>query len=148
MKVVLIKDTPNVGSRYEVKEVSPGYAQNFLFPRGFAKTATPALLAHVEEEKKKIEVEKKVQEDLLLKNLEHIAETHITLEEKVNEKGHLFAGLHREAIAKALKTQARLDIHPDFIVLEHPIKEAGEHEIEVTAHGKTAKFKLTISPVK
>lgn len=148
MKVVLIKDTPNVGGRYEVKEVASGFAQNFLFPRGFAKLATPKVLTRVAEELKKIEAERKIQEDLLLKNLGHIGEMRIEIPVKVNEKGHLFAGVHKEAISQALKEQAHLDIHPDFIILEHPIKEAGEHEIEVKASGKSAKFKLTITPLK
>ncbi|MCK5059688.1 MAG: 50S ribosomal protein L9 [Candidatus Pacebacteria bacterium] len=147
MKVVLIKDTPKVGKKYDVKEVAAGYAENFLFPKDLAKPATPAFLARIKVERKQIEAEQKVHEDLLLKNIKDIAEIHITLEEKANEKGHLFAGVHKEEISKAIKEQTHLDILPDFIDLEHPIKEVGEHIITVKAHDKEQAFKLTINPI-
>ncbi len=147
MRVVLIKDTPKVGKKYDVVEVAAGFAENFLFPKDLAKTATPALLARIEVERKQIEAERKVHEDLLLKNIKDIAEIHITLEEKANEKGHLFAGVHKKEISKAIKEQTHLDILPDFINLEHPIKEVGEYMITVKAHDKKGLFKLTINPI-
>lgn len=145
MKVVLVKDAPKVGKKYDIVNVSPGYAQNYLLRNGFAKLATDAVIAEVEAKKKTMEADIKIQEDLLAKNLGDIAKVTVEIKGKVNEKGHLFAGIHKETISEEIKKQTRLDISPRFIKLEHPVKEIGEHLIEVEAHGKTAKIKLIVS---
>lgn len=145
MKVILLKDVSKLGHKYDVKEVKSGYALNLLIPRGDAMPATPDALKRVSVEKAKIEGERKVQEELLAKNLQALEGVTVKLAGKVNDKGHLFAGLHREAISAELKKQAHLDIPPSFIELEHPIKEAGDHMIEVKVGGKSARFKLDIS---
>lgn len=145
MKVVLVKDAPKVGKKYDIVEVSAGYAQNYLFPNRLARLATDALVAEVEGKKKQMEADIKIQEDLLAKNLGDIAKVTVEIKGKVNEKGHLFAGIHKEMISEEIKKQTRLDISPQFIKLEHPVKEIGEHMIEVEAHGKTTKLKLIIS---
>ncbi|MEK7514644.1 MAG: 50S ribosomal protein L9 [Patescibacteria group bacterium] len=147
MKVILIKDTPNVGNKNDVKEVSPGHAQNFLFPGGYATLATPVLIAQAEVRKHREEEGHKIKEDLLLKNLASLAEVRLELTGKANGKGHLFAGIHKETLVEELKKQTHLDIYPDFINLKHPLKEVGEHDVEVTAHGKTAKFKVIVNAI-
>jgi LSU ribosomal protein L9P len=48
MKVVLMQDVPKLGTKFQVVEVSDGYARNYLIPRGLAQPATPALLKEVE----------------------------------------------------------------------------------------------------
>jgi large subunit ribosomal protein L9 len=144
MKVILTKDTPNVGNKNEVKEVSSGYAQNFLFPRGFAVLATPSLITQAGARKQQEEQGRKIKEDLLLKNLASLSDVRLEITGKANAKGHLFAGIHKETIVEELKKQTHLDLYPDFINLKHPLKEVGEHEVEVTAHGKTGKFKVVV----
>ena len=144
MKVILIKDVSGVGRKYDVKEVKSGYALNFLIPQGDAIAATPAALKRVEADKAKAAGERKVREDLLAKNLDGLDGIVITVAGKANEKGHLFAGLHREALAAELEKQAKLQIDPEFILAEHPIKEVGEHDVKVKAGDKTVSFKLVI----
>jgi ribosomal protein L9 len=63
---------------------------------------------------------------------------------KANDKGHLFAGIHKDEIINALKEQDRLDITAEYIDLEKPIKEVGEHKITVNVQGKTAEFTLVV----
>ncbi len=81
-----------------------------------------------------------------MKNLQSIQDITITIEEKVNEQGHLFAAIHKEKIAEELKKQAHIDVLPEFIELTKPIKEAGEREVTVKVQDKTAIFKLIVSP--
>ncbi|MDP2705543.1 MAG: 50S ribosomal protein L9 [Patescibacteria group bacterium] len=145
MKVVLVKDAPKVGKKYDIVNVSAGYAQNYLFPNHFARLATEGFVAEVEAKKKTMEADIKIQEDLLAKNMGDIAKVTVEIKGKVNEKGHLFAGIHKETIAEEVKKQTRLDISPRFIKLEHPVKEVGEHMIEVEANGKTTKLKLIVT---
>jgi len=72
MKVIFLKDIPRVGKRYDVKEINDGYAMNFLLPRKLAEIATPKAIIELEKRKKEIIVEREIQEDLLLRNLEEI----------------------------------------------------------------------------
>ena len=144
MKVILLKDVAKLGKKYDIKEVSSGHALNLLIPQGAAVTATPEALKRIESQKAKAMGEKKVMEDLIAKNLADLNGMTLTVVGKVNDKGHLFAGLHREEIAAELLKQTQLQIDPASIQLDHPLKEAGTHTIEVKAGGKSAKFKLVI----
>lgn len=144
MKIILLKDVPKLGHRLDIKDVSSGYATNLLIPKGLAVSATKEMIRKTEIEKAMIEGEKMVQQDLLVKNIQDLEGITITMKSKANEKGHLFAGLHKEAIAEELAKQTKLTIDPTFIQLEHPIKEVGEHTIEVKGIKKIVKFKLVI----
>ena len=144
MKIILLKDIPKLGHRYDTKTVSDGHALNMLIPKGLAITATPDAIERIKLLKAKTEGERKIQEDLMVKNITNLENVTITISGKANDKGHLFAGLHREAIVAELNRQAKIQIDPSFIMLEHPIKEVGEHMIEVKSEGKSAKFKLII----
>lgn len=144
MKVILLKDVQKVGKKFDVKDVSDGYALNFLIPQGKAKTATPDGLSKVESLKAYAEGERKVQEDLLAKNLHEIDGKSIQIKEKANDKGHLFGSLHKERIAEILSETIHSSIEPSFVVLNKPIKEVGEHEVVIEAQGKKAIVKVEI----
>lgn len=144
MKVILLKDISKIGHKYDIKNVSDGYAANFLFPKGLAKQATPQALQEVEAIREKVEAERKLAEDLLLKNLEDANNIRIETEQKVNEKGHLFAAIHEEEISGLIKEQSGLDIPASYIDIENPIKEAGEHKIGVKIQGKRAELTLVV----
>ena len=144
MKIVLLKDIPNVGRRGEVKTVSDGYALNFLIPRKFAELGTSAALARAERQRSGEAGEAKIQTDLLQKNLMALEGTTIEMTEKANDKGHLFAAIHTDAIAAELKRQKGIALLPKFLVLQKQIKEIGEYAIAVTAHNVTASFTLVV----
>ncbi|MEN9913016.1 MAG: ribosomal protein large subunit ribosomal protein [Candidatus Parcubacteria bacterium] len=144
MKIILLKDILKLGRKYEVKTVSDGYAINMLIPQKQAVSATPDALKRLETERAKVEGERKIQEDLLVKNIEGLKNITLKIVGKANEKGHLFAGLHKEAIAAEIEKQTRLQIDPSFIELAHPLKEVGEHTIDIKAAGKAAKLKIVI----
>ncbi len=144
MKVILLKDVAKLGKKFDVKEVKSGHALNLLIPRGEAMPATSSAMNTMKAQKAKIDQERAVREDLIAKNIKDLDGLTLNVSGKANEKGHLFAGLHREAIAAELQKKTELQIDPSFIQIEHPIKEVGEHMIEVKAGGKSAKFKLVI----
>jgi large subunit ribosomal protein L9 len=148
MKIILLKDVAKLGRQYEVKEVSSGHAINLLIPQGLALSATPDVVKRLEIKKKQADSERKIHEDLLVMNLKDLDGKTLTILGKANEKGHLFAGLHREAIAAELQKQTELQVDPSFIQLEHPLKELGEHVVEVKGGGKSVKFKVLIEAVK
>jgi large subunit ribosomal protein L9 len=145
MKVILLKDVKKVGQKYEVKDVSAGYALNFLIPNKFAEAATSSSLSRLDSSKAKADAEKKIQEDLLVKNIKSLEGVGIELKEPANDKGSLFKGIHKEEIAAAIKKQTQLDITPEYITLDKPIKEVGEHTLEVKVQDKIATFKVTVA---
>ncbi len=147
MKVILHQDVPKLGKKYEVKTVADGHALNLLIPKGLAEVATEKALKRLEALKAVVSAERKVQEDLLAKNIKSVEGVVVTLEEKANERGHLFAGVHKEQIIPELKKQAGIDVLPEFLLLEKPIKEAGEYKLEVKVQEKTAVFTLKVAGV-
>jgi large subunit ribosomal protein L9 len=157
MKIILLKDVPKLGKKFDVKDVSSGHALNLLIPQGLAVSATPEQMKRVLVDKERLDAERKIHEDLLIKNIKDLEGTTLTICSKANDKGHLFAGIHREELVAELKKQTELQIDPSFIQLEHPIKEVGEYSIEVMSPvpidtqsgkgGKSAKFKVVITAV-
>lgn len=144
MKIILLKDVAKVGRKYETKTVSDGYALNLLIPKGLAVIATPDTIKKLDIERSRDEGEKRMHHELLLKNLDDLNGVTIKMTEKANEKGHLFAGVHKAEIVPEILKQTRLQINPEYIVLDKPIKETGTYEIEVKVTERTVKFTLEI----
>ena len=120
---------------------------NFLIPKKLAEPATPKALAMLEIRKNEILIEREVQEDLLAKNLEEIKGKVVHIASKADEKGHLFSGIHPKEIVEAMKSEHRIDIAPEFITLEKPIKEVGEFVITLSVGGKKSSFKLEVKKI-
>ncbi|MEI6843036.1 MAG: 50S ribosomal protein L9 [bacterium] len=144
MKIILLKDVPKLGKRFDVKDVAEGHALNLLIPRGLAVVATAPAIAKINAEKEKARAEEKIQEELLAKNIEMIKSIKVTLKGKANEKGHLFAGITKEMLADEVTKSARVNLDVDFIKLDKPLKEVGEHKIKVEALGKKAEFTVVV----
>lgn len=144
MKVILLKDIPNVGRKYDVKTFADGYARNFIIKNKLGEMATPKLLSSVLREKARIADERKIHEDLLIKNLEELEGVTLTLPGKANEHGHLFAGIHKEELVSAIREKTRFEINPDYIELNKPIKEVGEHKVVVKIQNKEISFKVVV----
>ena len=147
MKIIFLQDVPKVGKRHDVKEINDGYAMNFLLPRKLAIPATPSAVAELEKRKKNIEIEREVQEDLLLKNLEEIKGKVVIIKGKANPKGSLFKAIHKKEIVEEMHQQHHAEISEEFIILEKPIKEVGEFEIPIEIKGKKSSFKLVIEKI-
>lgn len=78
MKIILLKDVKGVGKRFEEKEVSDGYANNFLIIKNMAVPASPASLNMIkqikeQDEKKRVEEEKEINEKLSKREEKHKA---------------------------------------------------------------------------
>ncbi len=147
MRVIFLQEVERVGKRHDIKEISDGYAMNFLLPRKLAELATPKAVSELEKRKKNIEIEREVQGSLLLKNLEEIKDKTITIKGNANEIGHLFSAIHKKEIIKAMKDQQHADIGEEFIILSKPIKEIGEFEIPISIKGKKSSFKIVVERI-
>jgi len=144
MKIILLKDVRHVGKKYETKSVADGFAMNSLIPGKMAVVATPSALKQLETMKAQDEAGRKGREEAMAKNLAAVEGVTITKKGKANEQGHLFASIHKEDIVDELRKQSGLEIESDHILLDKPIKEAGEHKIPVEVAGKKAEFILIV----
>ena len=142
--MILNEDVPKLGHKYDVKNVSSGYARNFLLPRKMAQLASDKAVKTVEALKKQHAQELEVHRDILEKNINSLDGIRISVEEKANEKGHLFSIIHPEEIGRILKEKNHIDIPAKLIETERPIKAIGEHKIRV----KDKEFTLEVLALK
>ncbi|MEK7459449.1 MAG: 50S ribosomal protein L9, partial [Patescibacteria group bacterium] len=105
MKVIFLKDIPRIGKKYDIKDVNDGYALNFLLPKKLVERATKESVLKLEQHKKEIVIEKEIEENLLIRNLEEIKDKIITIKCKANEKGSLFSSIHKKEILEAMKKE-------------------------------------------
>ena len=147
MRVIFLQDVPRVGKRHDIKEINDGYVMNFLIPRKLAEVATPKAIVDLEKRKKNIGIEREVREDLLMKNLEEIKGKVLVIKAKADEKGHLFSGIHKKEIVEEMKRQNHADLEEEFLALQKPIKEIGEHEIPIVIKDKKSSFKLIVEKI-
>ncbi|MBI2097326.1 MAG: 50S ribosomal protein L9 [Candidatus Vogelbacteria bacterium] len=144
MKIVLLDDVAKVGKRFEIKNVASGYARNFLIPKGSAALANPAILKRVELMKHKYEVELNKRRAEASQVINQLADSIIVIEAKANEQGHLFEGLDRAAIAAAVKRETKLDLNPEWLQLERPLKAIGDYDLAIAQGDSQSRIKVRV----
>lgn len=144
MKVLLLQNVSKLGQKGEVKNVNDGYAHNFLLPNNLAKFVSEGEAKKLSKISNKIKAKESEQITKTKAILKNISGSKITLKEKTNNVGHLFARVHRDEILKAIINQLGIEIEKDWIKLSDPIKEVGEFDINIEAYGKKIKLKLFI----
>lgn len=144
MKVILIKDVKGIGRAHEEVEAKDGHALNYLIPKKLAIPATPTATREAELRRKQSLERAELDGALLTQNIAALAETHIVIKVKANEKGHLYDAIGESDISRAVKEQTRIDLPEDAIKLEKPIKELGTFDIPVATAGTFGKFSIKI----
>ena len=144
MELLLKKTIDKVGELGEVVDVSPGYARNYLIPKGYAEPLSPGALRSVEHLKKKMAEEqatKTRQEQEMLKDIQ--SRESFTIMSEADENGQLYGSVTEAMIADVLKDEG-FDIDKKHIVIEEPIKNCDIFSISVKVGEKTAQFKLWV----
>ena len=130
MDVILLKDLEGFGSEGDTINVKPGFARNYLVPRGLALRASKRNMAVVEE-KKHI---KKAQENRIEKAnkilSEKLTKTTITIEVQVGEEERIFGSVTSQDIQGSLEANG-ISIDRSTILMEEPIKSLGVYNIPV-----------------
>ena len=130
MDVILLKDLDGFGSEGDIINVKPGFARNYLVPRGLALRASKRNMAVVEE-KKHI---KKAQENRIEKAnkilSEKLTKTTLTIEVQVGEEERIFGSVTSKDIQGSLETNG-ISIDRSTILMEEPIKSLGVYNIPV-----------------
>lgn len=144
MKVILKQNVKNLGKKDEIKNVSDGYARNFLFPRELAEPATPGALKALRERKRHAEEVATQDLEATEKLVADIDGYELTLEEKA-EAGTLYAALTAKKIAQALKKEG-YSVTEKNVALKEPIKQPGEHEVTLEFdHGLEAQIRVIVN---
>lgn len=145
MKVILLKDIQGLGKAWEIKNVSDGYARNFLFPKKLAQSATPDLIK--KSENLKITAAKKAEADLL--EIEKIVAgldgAQVKISAKANEEGKLFGSITEEMIFAALTKENFIFGKSAKLAIANPIRETGEHTAIINfPHNLEAEIKVLV----
>ncbi len=145
MKVIFLKDVKKVGQRGQVKDVSDGYALNFLIPQKLAEHATSEKVASYEVQKKLntvSETHRNLDDSLQAKKLDGQS---LVIAVRTNEKGHLYKQLSPNEIVQAIQKQYGITIEKNTIDVNHSIKEIGESKIIVRCGKSSANIRLVIN---
>ncbi len=131
MKVIFIKDLKGQGKVGDEKNISDGYAKNFLIPRGYAIEATASNLNDLKG-KKESEVYKKEQDIKHAQELKaKLAELTVDIKTKSGDNGKLFGSITSKDISDELKKQHNISVDKKKIVLPDGIKEIGKFTVDV-----------------
>jgi large subunit ribosomal protein L9 len=146
MRVIFTQEVAGVGKRDEVREVSDGYALNFLLPRGLAINATPqAEAAVVQRQARRVQSESRAAEQAQ-GYLSQLQGRVVVVKAKASPSGTLYAALTHEQVTDAVQAASKIPLLPNQIVAEH-LKTIGDHKVAVKLHKSvTANLTLRIQP--
>ncbi|CAM3056375.1 50S ribosomal protein L9 [Sporolactobacillus spathodeae] len=147
MKVIFVKDVKGKGKQGDIKEVSEGYAHNYLFPHHLAVEANKGSMSQLEAQKKrqKKEAAEELAEAKALK--EKIEQLTIELQAKSGEGGRLFGSITSKQIAQELKKRG-IDVDKRKIDLAEPIRTLGFTDVALKLHPQvTATVKVHVQEV-
>jgi len=145
MKVILKQDLEKLGRTGDIKDVKPGFARNFLFPKGLAVPATEKNIEILKLEKEKIKKAKDIEIKKIKELAEKISKLSLNINVKVGETGKMFGTVTKEDIVDSIKKTIDIDIDKQDILLEEPIKEIGVYNVEIKI--KSKKFPEDVSEV-
>jgi large subunit ribosomal protein L9 len=144
MQVILRDDMDNLGKSGEVVNVKPGYARNYLLPRGLAIKATAGDVKRVEHEKRVIAARAAKQAKEAQAEADKLSQVSVSIARAVGEEEKLYGSVTSRDIAEALAGQG-VKVDSKKIHLDEPIKTLGMTEVGVKlGRGVTAKVKVWV----
>lgn len=145
MKIILKQDVEDLGKEGEVKEVSDGFARNYLIPEGMAKRATENKLEEVKQQKKQEEEKRQKELEELQDKVSELDGQEIEVEVKVGEEGQLYSSVSAGKIQNALKEEG-FEVKKKQIELEDAIEELGEFTVDLDfKHNLEAQIRVIVS---
>src|SRR5436853_1400019 len=136
MKVILLQDVEGLGKAGDLKEVSNGYARNYLLPRQIAAGATPSLVANrkqrIAAEQRKLEK----QAELSRQQAERLGQVTLTFKARVGSQGRLYGSITSQDIAAGLREAEGIIIDRRMIDMPEPIRTTGTFKVPVKIASK------------
>jgi len=145
MQVILLENVAKVGKKFDIVDVAPGFARNFLLARGLAEPVTKSNAKRVVELQSKRAVEEKRQTEALEKVISGMKDVKVEFVRKANEEGSLYAGITRGDVAEAVAVLLGAPIAAEHVMLEHSIKEVGEQEVGIEVADKKGMVTVVVT---
>ena len=130
IELLLLENVDNLGIVGDVVKVKPGYARNYLLPRGLATVPTPGAIEALKERRRQVEEElarQRAQQETLMSKLEG---HEITLQRAANDQGVLFGSVNQHEIAEALRADG-FDVEDRFVRIGEQIKRLDSYQVPV-----------------
>ncbi|GIO85507.1 50S ribosomal protein L9 [Paenibacillus faecis] len=145
MKVIFLQDVKGQGKKGEIKNVSEGYAQNFLIPRGLVRPATEGNVKTLEQQTAAEVKRKEKEKEEAIELGKKLEEVTVTLKAKAGEGGRLFGAITSKQVAEALeKTGIKIDKRK--IEMHEPIRTLGVTQVPVKLHPEVkSTFKVQVT---
>ena len=131
MKVIFTADVKGQGKKGEVKNVSDGYAKNFLLPKGVAIEATASNLNDIKGKNDSIKFKKDTEEEQARVLSEKLKTLSVKITAKCGENGKLFGSITSKDLSDELKKQHNISIDKRKFVLHDGIKSIGEFNVDI-----------------
>ncbi len=145
MKVVFIEDVSHKEKRGDIKEVSDGYARNYLLPRGLALPATPGAIKSAEKIAQEREKKRAREHGEYVELAGQIEGKELHFKAKSSARGTLHGSITAADIAQELSKLANVEVDRKKIALKGPLHKVGEHEVDVIfSRDAMAKIKVII----
>ena len=145
MKIVLRADVENLGHKGDLVEVAPGYARNYLVPKGLAMAATEGVTRQAESMRRSRQVRDLREKEGAEAVARQLAAKRIEVKARAGEGGRLFGSITSTDIAEAVEAQTGVHLDRRKLHVE-PIKTLGTHEVPIRLHAEV-DVPLTIEVV-
>ncbi len=133
MKVIFLKDVKGQGKKGEVKEVSEGYARNYLIPRGLVSPANESNLKQLEQLHKAESRRKEKEKEEAVNLAEKLKDLTLSFKVKAGEGGRLFGSITSKQIAEEMEKKG-YKIDKRKILLDDPIRSLGVTKVNIRLH--------------
>jgi large subunit ribosomal protein L9 len=135
MEIILRQSVENLGKPGDIVKVSPGYARNYLLPRGLAYEATPGNRKRIAMEKARLEAAEGERITAAQTLAERLESVQLTFSARVGDEDKLFGSVTTADIAHQLQAQG-FDVEKKQIDLHEPIKSLGVYKIPIRLHAE------------
>lgn len=147
VKVIFLADVSGVGRAGELKEVSRGYAKNFLLPRGLAVEATPAIVKQAESRVQKESQEEMSDKAKLAEQAKQIEGSKIRFQARMGAGERLFGSITAADIAQELSRVVGFPIDKRKVDIDKPLRQTGSYEVAIKlAAGLEPRIAVVIEP--
>lgn len=146
MEVILREDVPHLGAMGEIVKVRPGFARNYLLPRGLAAEASRRNVAALEHQRRLVEVKRERERKVALGVADKIEGLVLEVRARAGEEERLYGSVTNMDIEKLLQERG-LKVDRRRVDLADPIKRLGTYRITITvAHDVKATVTLKVLP--
>ena len=145
MRIILLDDVPKLGRRGEVRDVSNGYARNYLIPQRIALPATAANLKNIEQIRKSQEARAEKGRAEAEAQAHSIESLGIVLTRQASEDGHLYGSVSAQDLVGII-SQHGIAVEKRSVGLDAPIKALGDYAVPIRLYPEVvAQLKIAVT---